>query len=95
MKPVRVLFLTISALLVVGCGSNNDSGSAPKCDAESTFAQVQEQIFEAKGCTLSNCHGDSPQLGLDLRPDVAYGNLINVDAPCPATSSASFQPSRT
>jgi hypothetical protein len=78
MKPVRVLFLTISALAVVGCGSNNDSGNAAKCDADSTFAQVQEQIFEGRGCTASNCHGDSPQAGLDLRPDVAYENLVNV-----------------
>ena len=69
----------MSVVAVAGCGSNDD-GSAPKCDAESTFAQVQEQIFEGQGCTASNCHGDSPQAGLDLRPDVAYENLINVDA---------------
>ncbi len=77
MKPVRVLFLAISALAVVGCG--NDASQAPKCDADSTFAQIQEQIFEARGCTASNCHGDSPQSGLDLRADVSYENLINVD----------------
>ena len=78
MKPVRVLFVAISTLAVAGCGSN-DGGEAAKCDAESTFAQIQEQIFEARGCTASSCHGDSPQSGLDLRADVAYQNLINVD----------------
>jgi len=80
MKPVRVLFLATAALAVVGCGSNNDGGAAATCDVDSTFAQVQEQIFEARGCTASNCHGDSPQSGLDLRADVAYENLVNVDA---------------
>ncbi len=80
MKPVRVLFLAISALAVAGCGTDsNTSDDAAKCDADSTFAQIQEQIFEARGCTLSNCHGDSPQSGLDLRADVAYENLVNVD----------------
>lgn len=78
MKPVKVLFLATAALAVVGCGSSNDSGPAPKCDAETTFAQVQAQIFEGRGCTASSCHGDSPQSGLDLRADVAYENLINV-----------------
>ena len=77
MKPVRGLCLAISALFVAACGSND---GAAKCAAESTFAQVQEQIFEARGCTLSNCHGESPQSGLDLRQDVAYRNLVNVDA---------------
>ncbi|MDH3625075.1 MAG: hypothetical protein OEQ49_14490 [Myxococcales bacterium] len=77
MKPVRVLFLAISTLAVAGCGTNTDE-DAQKCDVNSTFAQIQEQVFEARGCTESNCHGDSPQSGLDLRADVAYENLINV-----------------
>ncbi|MGB5810893.1 MAG: hypothetical protein WBG86_10200, partial [Polyangiales bacterium] len=73
------LRLATVALLFAGCGGSN-AGTAPgECEAESTFAQIQEQIFEARGCTLSSCHGDSPQSGLDLRPDVAYQNLVNVD----------------
>ncbi|MGB5809115.1 MAG: hypothetical protein WBG86_01220 [Polyangiales bacterium] len=78
MKPVRVLFLAMSVVVVVGCG---DSGSATeKCDAESTFAQVQEQIFEARGCTASACHGESLAGSLDLRADASYENLIQVPA---------------
>ena len=62
MKPVPGLCLAITALFVAACGSND---GAAKCAAESTFAQVQEQVFEVRGCTRSSCHGDSPQSGLD------------------------------
>ncbi|MGB5683376.1 MAG: hypothetical protein WBM47_16110, partial [Polyangiales bacterium] len=63
------------------CGAD-DSGSQSdqKCDAESTFAQVQQQIFEGQGCTASSCHGDAMQGGLDLRAESAYASLINVQA---------------
>jgi hypothetical protein len=79
MKPVRVLFLAISTLAVAGCGSSDESGEAAKCNADSTFGQIQEQIFEARGCTASSCHGESLSGGLDLRSEVAYENLVDVD----------------
>ena len=45
----------------------------------STFAAIQSQIFERRGCTATVCHGGPPfQGGLDLRPDVAYENLFEV-----------------
>lgn len=78
MNPFRCLGLALIALSGAACGGTDDQ--AAKCAAESTFAQVQEQIFEARGCTLSSCHGDSPQSGLDLRKDIAYRNLVNVDS---------------
>ncbi|MGB5267082.1 MAG: hypothetical protein WBN30_10860, partial [Polyangiales bacterium] len=79
MKPVRCWCLLVAAFVASACSGSGDSPAA-KCASESTFAQVQEQIFEGRGCTLSSCHGDSPQAGLDLRADGAYGNLINVDS---------------
>ena len=79
MHPVRLWCLLATALLAAAC-SGGDGARATKCTSESTFGQVQAQIFEARGCTLSNCHGESPQLGLDLRADVAYRNLVNVDS---------------
>src|SRR5262249_9927269 len=33
------------------------------------------------GCTSSLCHGSAAQGGLDLRPDVAYKNLVDVPSP--------------
>ncbi|MEM7437635.1 MAG: hypothetical protein AAF436_20955, partial [Myxococcota bacterium] len=80
MKPVlRWCLLAVAALTGSAC-SDSQGSSADKCAADSTFEQVQEQIFEGRGCTASNCHGDSPQVGLDLRADVAYDNLVNVDS---------------
>jgi hypothetical protein len=46
---------------------------------ESTFAGIQTGIFERHGCTQAACHGSAPgQGGLDLRPDVAFQNLVGV-----------------
>jgi len=79
MKPVRRWCLLVAVLSASACSGSSDSPGA-KCASESTFAQVQEQIFEGRGCTLSNCHGESSQGGLDLRADVAYANLVNADS---------------
>ncbi len=48
---------------------------------QSTWNGVQA-IFERKGCLAPACHGSSPGQGnLDLRPDVAYANLVDVLSP--------------
>lgn len=85
MKPVQLVIAAAAALCAAACGSSGDGApgaGAPdgKCDAESTFAQVQQQIFEGQGCTASACHGEQMQGGLDLRPESAYDNLIRVAA---------------
>jgi hypothetical protein len=80
MKPVQYVIAAVAALLVAACGSDATSSTGPKCDADSTFGQVQQQIFEGQGCTASACHGEAVQGGLDLRPASAYASLINVDA---------------
>jgi hypothetical protein len=80
MKPVQFAFAALAALLAASCGAEGSSGTGQKCDAESTFGQIQQQIFEGQGCTASACHGASAQGGLDLQPQNAYASLINVDA---------------
>jgi hypothetical protein len=51
----------------------------------STFSGIQSVIFDKHGCTEQACHGSAAkQGGLDLSPDVAYRNLLQV----PSTASA-------
>jgi hypothetical protein len=45
---------------------------------DSTFAAIQELVFERHGCTAQACHGSAQSGGLDLRADVAYANLFEV-----------------
>jgi predicted CxxxxCH...CXXCH cytochrome family protein len=54
---------------------------------DSTFAAVQEMIFERRGCTSVTCHsGAMPAGGLDLSPAVAWRNLIDVPPQSVATA---------
>lgn len=80
MKPVQSAVAAIAVLTFAACGTESASTVQSECDANSTFAQVQQQIFEAQGCTASACHGETANGGLDLRPENAYANLVNVDA---------------
>jgi outer membrane biogenesis lipoprotein LolB len=61
MKPVLYVIAAFAVLFVAACGAGTSSGTGAKCDADSTFAQVQQQIFEGQGCTASTCHGDGMQ----------------------------------
>ena len=82
MKPVQYAIAAFAAVFVAACGSDSSTtGAATKCDARSTFDQVQQQVFEAQGCTAAACHGGEPLAGgLDLRPENAYASLVNVAA---------------
>lgn len=59
----------------------------PGCDAsfEGTFDAIQQTVFERHGCTAEACHGGASAGGLDLRPDVAHANLLEV-----ASTGSSF-----
>ena len=53
----------------------------PSCPCErydGTFEAIQNVVFARHGCTTSLCHGSAAQGGLDLRPEVAYDNLVDV-----------------
>lgn len=80
MKPVQYASAACVLVFVASCGSDGSEATTPKCDeVSSTFEQVQQQIFEANGCTASACHGEAANGGLDLRAGEAYANLINVE----------------
>jgi hypothetical protein len=80
------LALCVGVLLVTSaCGSSSsegETGDAPgdSCEADSTFAIIQQQIFENRGCTASACHGENATGSLDLREGNSYDNLVNVEA---------------
>ncbi|MFZ1865259.1 MAG: hypothetical protein WAU39_13625 [Polyangiales bacterium] len=80
MKLVQCAIAAAAAVVMAACGTDGSSGTQAKCEADSTFAQVQQQIFDGYGCTASACHGEATQGGLDLRPPNAYANLVNVPA---------------
>lgn len=80
MKLVQYAIAASAAVVMAACGTDGSSSTEVKCEAESTFAQVQQQIFEGYGCTASACHGESAQGELDLRAPSAYASLINVEA---------------
>ncbi len=42
MKPVQYAVAAFAALFVAACGSDNSNSTGQKCDADSTFAQVQQ-----------------------------------------------------
>ncbi|HET8939136.1 MAG TPA: hypothetical protein VFN67_37080 [Polyangiales bacterium] len=52
------------------------SGASCDHEYESTFAAIQKVILEGRKCTNDMCHGAAAMGDLDLRPDVAYENLI-------------------
>lgn len=59
------------------------AGAGEGCtnDFESTFAAIQQVIFENRGCTTSICHSDQVQSGgLDLSPEHAYDALVGQPA---------------
>jgi len=43
-----------------------------------TWEAIQNTIFVRHDCANDLCHGSAKQGGLDLRPDVAYANMIQV-----------------
>jgi hypothetical protein len=66
-----------------GCASPTPTATPESCSSgasfASTFEGIQKVIFERHQCTQAACHGASgKQGGLDLSPDVAYANLIEV-----------------
>jgi hypothetical protein len=86
---LRALILLAAATTLAACGGSSGGGdptpttpNVPSCEAgasyDSTFAAIQNVIFEKHGCTQQVCHGSGASGTLDLSPDVAYGNLVEV-----------------
>jgi hypothetical protein len=76
------------AAIAAACGGGGSSGGGvePPVPSEcasgeafdSTWEGIQKVIFEKHGCNEQVCHGSSAQGGLDLSPEVAYRNLVEV-----------------
>src|SRR5438128_8017991 len=45
-----------------------------------TWHAIQQTIFVRHDCANDLCHGSLKQGGLDLRPDVAYGNVVEAQS---------------
>lgn len=64
-----------AALMAIGAAA----APGQECDKtfDSTYALIQEAIFENRGCTSVTCHNPIDAAGgLDLSPDVSWDNLI-------------------
>jgi len=62
-----------------GCTSSCAAGACSAISYPSTFAAIQDLVFEPYGCTNALCHGKADgEGGLNLLPEVAYGNLLGV-----------------
>ena len=77
-------------LAQAGADRADDKAEAAACDKqfESSFAAIQELIFERKGCTANACHGSAKLGGLDLRADVAWESLVDAASANSATARA-------
>ncbi len=98
LRAVLLFGLTLGIASGCGGGSGGGSapppvpeptpGEPPPSSCEegksyaSTWEAIQEIVIARHGCTEQVCHGSSAQGGLDLRPDVAYANLVEA----PSTS---------
>jgi hypothetical protein len=66
-----------------GMPSERDAGSKAVgpdgCETfDTSYAAIQELIFERKGCTAAACHGAAKVGELDLRAEVSWENLVDV-----------------
>jgi hypothetical protein len=62
-------------------GISKRAPAACRCGAApaSTWEAIQANVFASHGCTQAVCHGSAPGQGnLDLRPEAAYANLVDV-----------------
>ena len=75
-RLVSLLGLLVCA--IVGCSDLGGEGGAAGDECfDSTYATIQEAIFEAKGCTQAVCHGESAEGGLDLRAEFSHAALVH------------------
>jgi hypothetical protein len=84
--PVALLItLFIGGIFAAPAGAQG-SCAAPT----STYDLIQRGIFEVHGCTMSYCHGENAQEGLDLRAGQSYASLFP-HAEDPSEAEASEQ----
>jgi hypothetical protein len=67
----------VSAGVIPDCEDATLEG-ATVCNSGDTFQEIQQRIFDARGCNVGTCHGPFPAADLDLRPGASYVELIDV-----------------
>ena len=80
MLKQRILYSTLLLALSssLACGATGEDTSSAKTEcSDSTYATIQQGIFDAKGCTQSACHGESMAGNLDLRAGASHGALVH------------------
>jgi len=79
MRRCRVPVVLIIAVISGSIGAVRAAAQSNCPPATSTYDLIQRGIFEVHGCTMSYCHGDNAQEGLDLRAPQSYANLVSPD----------------
>jgi len=89
-KTLAVVAASLICTTLAACGGGGSGGAGnpvdppaqPACESgeafDSTFAAIQKVVFERQGCTQQVCHGSGASGNLDLSPEVAYRNLLEV-----------------
>lgn len=84
--PVLVITI-LSSLALSFCGDSGPTSSSSMSatdtrtlQANPSFSQTIQEIFNRRGCTSSSCHGSAQMAGLDLRSGASYGDLVGVRA---------------
>lgn len=88
MKRATVLTIIVACLLGSDLGGGRGGRAwAGTCEQEfdSTFALIQQGIFERRGCASATCHDASASGGLNLSAGVAYDNLVDAGVQSIAT----------
>jgi hypothetical protein len=94
-RRVQLPTLALAALVLAACSKSEERDPVPDAsvdasgadagvdngECDTTWKAIQRSILEGKRCAQAECHGGSkPAGGLDLRPAVAYDNLIYGDS---------------
>lgn len=70
--PVALIVALVTGGIFATRAAAQSSCAAPT----STYDLIQRGIFEVHGCTMSYCHGDNAQEGVDLRAGQSYASLF-------------------
>ena len=85
-RTICATALALSALALTGCDESLSTLAGPTPNLEPTFSSIAQHIFEstdsAGRAACTNCHTDAggrvPPIGMVLRREVAYANLVGV-----------------
>ena len=77
--------LTLSACGDSGTGPDDESnggsnGEGRVVQADPSFANVIQEIFNRRGCASGSCHGSAQAAGLHLSSGSSYASLVDVTA---------------